>query len=79
MAKHWYMYANNNLIAESAGCIVCLNECPAIQYVTNLIDNVIYEPLVNREFNVKMKSVCDPEALKQNVLKICNACQKKSR
>jgi hypothetical protein len=79
MAKHWYMYANNKFIAESAGCTVCLNQCPAIQYVSDMIAKVIYEPLVNREFNIKAESVCDPDALKQHVLKVCAACQQKSK
>ena len=79
MAKHWYIYANNKFIAESAGCTVCLNQCPAIKYVTDLIDNVVYEPLVNREFNVKLSQVCDPVVLKQNVIKICDTCELRAK
>ncbi len=79
MAKHWYMYVNDKFITESVGCIVCLNKCPAVRYAEDSKNDVVYEPLVNQEFNINVKQVACPDTFKRDVLKICNACKQRLR
>ena len=74
MAKHWYMYANNEFIGHANGCRTKICNCPAIDYAESVNIRTVYEPLVNRGINILFKPENDETALANKILKICNGC-----
>ncbi|MBO4480302.1 MAG: hypothetical protein J5742_01590 [Alphaproteobacteria bacterium] len=79
MVKKWYMYAGKEFITQSNECGVRMQDCPAIEYVDSIDIKVVYEPVINRGFNVYFKSIEEPIALKNKILSICNTCPNKSK
>jgi hypothetical protein len=73
------MYANDDFIAKSERCAVNMQQCPAIEYADSVGIKVVYEPVINRGFNVLFKPVVEPIALKNKILTICNGCQFKGK
>lgn len=74
MAKHWYLYANNEFIGHAECCKVRVSNCPAVNFAEHVGVRIVYEPLINRGFNVLFKPTLDTQAFKDKIMRICDDC-----